>query len=392
MIHNFDKVINRRNTNSLKWDVKNDELPMWVADMDFQTAPKIIETIHKKTDLGIFGYTIIPDEYYFSILHWWKHRHEFQMEKDWIFFCTGVVPAISSIIRKMTTVGENVLILSPVYNIFYNSITNNGRNIMPSNLLYDGKEYNIDFADLENKLSNPQTTLMLLCNPHNPIGKIWDVKTLERIGDLCDKYNVLVVSDEIHCDLTMPNEKYIPFASINNTCANNSITCISASKAFNLAGLQTASVVIPNPIIRHKVNRGLNTDEIAEPNVFAIEATIAAFTYGESWLNELRSYIQLNKELSISFLSTHIPQLHVISSKATYLLWIDCTAITKDTDKLCDFIRENTGLYLSSGSVYGNNGNGFIRMNIACPKQPLQEGLHRFEKGINKFLENEKNL
>ena len=385
MQYNFSKTTNRFNSNSLKWDVKKEELPMWVADMDFETAPEIIEAIKKKVDLGIFGYTIVPDDYYLAISKWWSIRHNFNIEKEWILFCTGVVPAISSIVRKMTNLGDNVLIQSPVYNIFYNSIINNSRKIISSDLSFDGENYYIDFEDLEKKLSNPRTTLMILCNPHNPIGKVWDKETLRRIGELCLKHNVLVLSDEIHCDLTYEDNIYTPFASISSEIAQNSITCIAPTKTFNLAGLQTSSIIIPNEDIRKKVNRGINTDEVAEPNAFAIEATIAAFTKGEPWLEELIKYLSNNKKLVQQFIAKELPQLKLINSQATYLLWIDCNDITSDSEELCRYIRESTGLYLSSGTAYGANGNGFIRMNIACSKERLKEGLFRLKKGIESY-------
>ena len=306
MKYNFDQVINRRNTNSLKWDVKENELPMWVADMDFETAPEIQEAIQKRAAHGIFGYSILPDEWYEAYIGWWERRHHVTFEKDWLIFTTGVVPAISSIVRKLTTPAEKVVIQTPVYNIFYNSILNNGRVVLESPLQYDGKEYHMDLADLEKKLSDPQTGLMILCNPQNPTGKIWDRETLAKVGELCAKYHVVVVSDEIHCDLTDPQKEYIPFASVSEICAQNSITCIAPTKAFNIAGMQTAAVVVPNDTLRHKVWRGLNTDEVAEPNVFAVDAAIAAFTKGEPWLNALREYIAENKKQVVAFLEKEI--------------------------------------------------------------------------------------
>ncbi|MFD7439274.1 MalY/PatB family protein [Streptomyces sp. NPDC059861] len=383
--YDFSELTDRRRTNSLKWNVAERELPMWVADMDFRTAPEITEAIRRKTETGIFGYTVVPDDYAQVIAEWWGRRHGFEMQQDWIVFCTGVVPAISCIVRKMTTVGENVLILPPVYNIFYNSIVNNGRNVLCSDLRYDGTSYGIDFKDLEHKLAAPQTTLMILCNPHNPIGKIWDAGTLARIGELCAEHHVLVVSDEIHCDLTAPGRSYTPFASVSDTCADNSITCVAPTKAFNLAGLQTASVVIPNEQIRAKVRRGLNTDEVAEPNAFAIEATIAAFTAGEPWLDALRAYIQQNKERAADFIHTELPGLKVVPSNATYLMWIDCGAITSDTTDLCRFLREMTGLHLSDGAVFGGHGRSFLRMNVACPRSRLEDGLSRLKTGIDAY-------
>lgn len=385
MTYDFSKPVDRRHTNSMKWDVADHELPMWVADMDFETCPAVKEAILKKAQLGVYGYTIISDSYIESVMNWWKTYHHFELKKEWILFSTGVVPAISSIVRKMTTPAENVLIQSPVYNIFYNSIYNNGRNILSSDLVFDGKEYHIDFEDLEAKLADPQTTLMILCNPHNPIGKIWDKETLRRIGHLCAKHHVLVLSDEIHCDLCKPGLEYVPFASVDEVCQNNSITCVAASKAFNLAGLQSASVIVPNPVLRHKVNRGLNTDEVAEPNVFCMEANTAAFTMGRAWLEDLCVYIEENKAYVRQFIAENLPELYVVPSEATYLLWVNCQAVSEDTEELCQFIRAKTGLYVSNGEEYGKNGKTFIRINLACPRSRVEDGMARLKNGIEAY-------
>lgn len=388
MKYDFDTLQERFGTGSYKWDIKENELPMWVADMDFATAPEIIMAIEERAKHGIFGYAVVPDEWYQAYQDWWSRRHHFQMKKEWLMFCTGVVPALSSIVRKMTTVGENVLVQTPVYNIFFHSIYNNGRNILENRLVYDGEKYQIDFADLEEKLSNPQTTLMILCNPHNPVGKIWDRETLSRIGELCYKHNVLVVSDEIHCDLTDPGKEYIPFASVSELCAENSITCIAPTKTFNLAGIQTAAVVVPNPVLRHKVNRGLNTDEVAEPNVFATTAAVAAFCKGGEWLDELRGYLRENKDYVRAFIERELPQIKLVPSEATYLLWLDCQKITTHSKKLCRIIQEETGLILSSGRAYGKSGNGFLRMNVACQRERLIDGCQRLKQGILTYQEN----
>lgn len=377
----FDNNINRRNTGSMKWDVKEGELPMWVADMDFQTAPEITESIIKRAKHGVFGYTIVMDEWYQAYQTWWKKRHQFQLEKDWLIFCTGVVPAISSIVRKMTTVGENVAVMTPVYNIFFNSILNNGRNVLESRLIYDGSKYQIDFTDLEEKLSDPQTSLLILCNPHNPVGKIWDKETLKRIGDLCSKYHVLVLSDEIHCDLTEPGWEYTPFASVSDNCRRNSITCVAPTKTFNLAGIQTAAVIVPDEHLRHKVNRGLNTDEVAEPNVFAAIAPVAAFTYGREWLDALREYLWENRRFAEEYIKKEIKDVSPVSARATYLLWLDCRNVIGNQAELCRFICSHSGLYLSDGKEY-RNGEGFLRMNLACPREQVEEGLKRLKESV----------
>lgn len=382
MKYDFDTSVNRRSSYSLKWDIKENELPMWVADMDFPAAPEIREAIEKRAAHGVFGYTVIPDEWYEAYTCWWKNRHGVEFSKDSLVFCTGIVPAISSIVRKLTTPAEKVLIQTPVYNIFFNSILNNGRQVLENRLKYENGEYHMDFDDLEEKLSDPQTTLMILCNPHNPVGKIWDRETLCRIGDLCKKHHVAVVSDEIHCDLTDPDREYVPFASVSDACRENSVTCIAPTKAFNLAGLQTAAVAVPNEVLRHKVWRGLNTDEVAEPNAFAVNAAVAAFTKGGEWLDELREYIYGNKTLVDEFVKKEIPGISLVKSEATYLLWLDCSEVTSDAKELAGFIREKTGLYLSAGSQYGGNGNSFLRLNIACPRPVVQDGLNRLKKGV----------
>lgn len=382
MAYDFDKIVDRSNTNSMKWNVAEGELPMWVADMDFETAPAIMEAISKRAQHGCFGYTEVPDVWYQAYIDWWKVRHDFTMEKDWLMFCTGVVPAISSIVRKLTTPAEKVLVQTPVYNIFFNSILNNGRQVLESPLVFDGNAYHIDFEDLERKLADPQTTLMILCNPHNPIGKIWDKATLERIGMLCAKHHVIVLSDEIHCDLTDPGCGYIPFASVSDVCRDNSITCIAPTKTFNLAGLQTAAISVPNPVLRHKVWRGINTDEVAEPNAFAVDAVIAAFTKGSDWLDALRAYIYENKQYAVQYVKKQIPEVEILPSEATYLLWIYCKDLPENSREIAHRIRKKTGLFLSAGSGFSGDGDRFLRLNIACPRALLKDGMERLKRGV----------
>ncbi len=382
MKYDFDTVINRRGTDSVKWNVGKNELPMWVADMDFRLAPEIEKAIKKKMDHGVFGYAEIPDEWYASYINWWKTRHDFKMKKEGLVFCTGVVPAISSIVRKLTTPNENVVIQTPVYNVFFNSIINNGCRVLESPLLYKNGRYSMDFDDLEEKLSDPQTTLMILCNPQNPAGKIWDRKTLEKVGNLAKKHSVTVISDEIHCDITEHGKNYVPFASVSEVCREISVSCIAPTKAFNMAGMKSAAVYAENPVLCHKVWRALNTDEIAEPNSFACIAAIAAFSEGGDWLDALRNYISENKKRVYEFVKNEIPEISVVKSDATYLLWLDISKTGMESTELSAKIREKTGLFLTAGSVYGEAGKYFLRMNIACPKTLLEDGLNRLKKGI----------
>lgn len=381
----FDKITNRYNTNSIKWMGEEHELPMWVADMDFETCEEISNALIERANHKIFGYCDIPSSWNEAIFNWRLNRYNHVIEKDDLLYCTSVIASISSTVRKITSPGENIVIQTPVYNIFYNCILNNGRNVLESPLKYDGKEYSIDFDDLEEKLSNKQTSMMILCNPHNPIGKAWSKEELAKIGELCHKYNVVVLADEIHCDLTDPGVTYIPFSSVNETCKNISITCSSPTKTFNLAGLHTSYIYIPNPYLKHKVWRAINTDEVAEANVFAVTGAIAAFTHGAEWLDELRDYIFNNKNEFISKVEESLP-VHVIRSNSTYLLWVDCSKICDDTTELVDFIRKETGLRVTAGKVYGDAGKAFIRVNIATQKERVKDGIDRFIEGVNKYI------
>ncbi|MCR4585806.1 MAG: pyridoxal phosphate-dependent aminotransferase [Lachnospiraceae bacterium] len=375
----FDEVADRRGCASLKWDVKADELPMWVADMDFKTAPAVREAVAKKAAEGIFGYHIIPDEWYEAYINHWDKRHGLKIEKDELIFTTGVIPAISSIVRKLTTPAEKVLVQTPVYNIFFNSIYNNGRYIVKNPLKLTESGYEVDFEDLEKKLSDPQLTLMLFCNPQNPSGRIWDKETIGRIGELCKKYGVTVVSDEIHCDICEPGYSYIPFATVSETCREVSISCFSASKAFNIAGLNSAAVYIADPFIRHKVWRSLNTDEVAEPGAFAVCSAVAAFNEGGEWLDAMNAYIAENRKIAAAAIG-EISTLKLMDSHATYLLWIDARGAEEGGRGLAGKIRERSGLYISDGEEYGTPG--FLRMNIACPKSLLEDGLRRLKAAL----------
>ncbi len=385
MKYDFDTVHDRRKTDSVKWAVLDDELPMWVADMDFETAPEVKEALVERAAHGIFGYTDITDEWYDAYINWWGRRHGLCMEKPALMFCTGVIAAISSVVRKLTTPNENVLIQTPVYNIFFNSILNNGCRVSENGLIYENGEYKVDFADLEKKLSDPQTSLMILCNPHNPVGKIWDKETLSRIGELCFKHHVTVISDEIHCDIAKPGKSYIPFASVSDVCKSISITCIAPTKTFNLAGVQTSAVYVPDPVLRHKVWRAINTDEVAEPNAFATVGAITAFNKGEQWCDRMNEYVFENRRIAEEYIDKEIPEIGIVRGEATYLLWIDVRNVGNSRE-IANYLRKTTGLYITAGSVYGSAGEGFLRMNIACPRALLYDGLQRLYMGITGFL------
>ncbi|ALB30078.1 MalY/PatB family protein [Companilactobacillus heilongjiangensis] len=385
MQFNFDKINDRRNANSVKWNVKEHELPMWVADMDIQTAPAIVEAMHKDVDRGIFGYQYVPEAYFKAVSSWYKIEHNFEPETDWLVFSNGIMPTIGSILRHLTDVGDNVLIQEPNYNSFFQAIENNGRHILNSELTYKNGQYSIDWKDLETKMLDPQTSVMIVCNPHNPSGHIWDKATLTKIGQMAKQHNVLIISDEIHGDLTMPGHDYVPFASLDSDVTDNSISLVSPSKTFNVAILHAATMIIPNEQLRQRATRAVSVDGINEPGILAVDASIAAYTEGHEWLHELRKYIQGNREYLEKFVQDNIPEIKVIPAESTYLAWIDCRQLTDKSDDFNQFLRDETGLYLAEGTKYRGNGNCFLRMNLATPRCNVEDGVERLRKGINKF-------
>lgn len=380
--YNFDKITDRRKFNTVKWDLPENSLPMWVADMDFECAPEIRRAIEERAAHGIYGYSYAPTEYFTAITDFFERHTGYRHDPERMIFANGVVAIISSVVRKLTTPAEKVLIQAPVYNIFYNSILNNGRGVISSDLVYENGEYHIDFDDLEEKMSDPQTTLMILCNPHNPVGKIWTKDELVRIGELAHKHGVKVVSDEIHFPLTDPGKTCVPFASASDICRDISITCVSASKAFNLAGIFAACAIVPDPALCHKVWRGINTDEVGEPNAFAIDASIAAYTSCDQWLSEVREYIYENKLYCYDFIEKNIPNLKVVKGDATYLMWVDASYYTDDSNALKEQIFERTGLYVSSGASYGECSKSFLRINLATTRANVIDGMNRLKKAL----------
>ncbi len=380
-MYNFDKEVNRFNTNSYKWDVKENELPMWVADMDFEVAPFIKEALQKKLDENVYGYSYVTDEFYLSYKHWWKERYNVDLDTKWMVFSTGVVASLSSIVRKLTTIGENVLVQTPVYNCFFTSIKNSGRNVVENELIYQDGTYSIDFVDLENKLKDEQTTMMIVCNPHNPVGKIFSLEELSKMLELCHKYHVQMVVDEIHCDMTDPKLKYVPILSINNT--SDVVVLLAPSKTFNIAGLHASIAVVKDDNLRHKVWRGINTDEVGEPNFFCQNAHIAAYTKGKEYVEELNQYIYDNKQLFIKYLKENLPHLIVTKSNATYLLWVNISYYKMDSETFCTKLREETGLFITPGIQYGQNGDNFFRINMATTKKNVLDACERLKKFLD---------
>ena len=381
----FDEIIPRRGTNSYKWDTPEEEniLPMWVADMDFRTAPAIVKALQKRVEHGIFGYTKVPAAYYDSIVNWFGRRHSWSIKPEWIIYTTGVVPALSAIIKAATVPGDRVLVQTPVYNCFFSSIRNNGCEPVANPLIYANETYRTDFADLEKKAADPQVKLMLLCNPHNPAGRVWTRQELIRIGEICLRHNVLVVTDEIHCELVFPGHTYTPFSSISADFRMHSVTCTSPSKAFNLAGLQIANIISADEHMRTKIDKAINIHEVCDVNPFGVEALIAAYKHGEEWLEELQHYLYGNYNHLKTFFSEHFPQLPVTKLEGTYLVWIDCRTLKLSSREIENRLLEKGNIRVNAGCIYGEDGEGFIRINIACPRQTLTEGLNRLKRALN---------
>ncbi len=380
MTYDFDKIISRCNTNSVKWDTHPNILPMWVADMDFETAPAVKAAVQRRAEHGVFGYVHVPDTYYEAIINWFNRRHHWQMKKEWIIYTTGVVPAISAIIKAMTQPGDGVLIQTPVYNCFFSSIKNNGCNVIKNELVYHDNTYSIDFEDLEQKASDPSTKVMILCNPHNPAGRVWTLEELKHIGDICIRHQVFVIADAIHCELIMPGYDYIPFASISKEFEQHSATCSSPSKSFNIAGLQIANITISDDAIRRRVDRAIKTNEVENVNPFGIEALMAAYNESEDWLRQLNLYIYSNYQYLCDFFSTNLPQFPVTKLEGTYLVWIDISVLNKSSKAVTKELLTQENIWLNEGVMYGASGDKFVRLNIACPRQTLTDGLIRIKR------------
>lgn len=386
--YNFDKLTQRRGTNSYKWDETDDPnvIPVWVADMDFETAPCIVKALQERVAHGIFGYTFVPESYYEAVINWFSRRHGWRIDRSWIEYTSGVVPALSATIKALTQPGDKVLVQTPVYNCFFSSIRNNGCEIVESPLLHSANTYVINFVDLEQKLSDPAVKLFILCNPHNPAGRVWTPDELRHINDLCLHHNVRVVSDEIHCELTMPGYTYTPFASLSEACLNNSVTLNSPSKSFNTAGLQIANIISNDATIRRRINRAININEVCDVNPFGVIALQAAYNEGEAWLEALKAYLYTNYVALQSFFAEHLPQLPVTKLEGTYLVWVDIKATGLDADTLTDRLLHEAKVMVNSGTMYGREaGKHFIRINIACPKARLMQALTRIQQEINKL-------
>lgn len=379
MKYDFDKTIDRRATNSYKWDsAPEGVLPMWVADMDFRTASAIIDALQKRVAHGIFGYTRVPDAYYDAVTSWFSRRHGWNIDREWIIYTSGVVPAVSAVIKALTVPGDKVIVQTPVYNCFFSSIRNNGCEIVSNPLRRTADTYEMDFDALERCAADPRAKVMLLCNPHNPAGRVWTPDELTRLGNICLRNGVTVVADEIHCELVYQGFKYTPFASLSDAFLHRSVTCVSPSKAFNIAGLQIANIVAFDNDLRSRIDKAININEVCDVNPFGVAATIAAYNEGEEWLNQLVDYLHGNYEAMAEFCRCELPEFPITRLEGTYLVWMDCSSLGIPSDALEHALLDDARLWLNAGTMYGAEGEGYMRWNIACPRSVMLDGLNRF--------------
>lgn len=389
MKYDFDEIVNRRGTNSVKWDEAKEEgvIPMWVADMDFKAAPCILEALKKRVDHGVFGYTIVPDSYYESIVSWFERRHQWHIEREWIIYTSGVVPAISAIIKALTEPGDKVLVQTPVYNCFFSSIRNNGCTTAENALVRKGNSYEIDFDDFERQAADEKTKVFLLCNPHNPAGRVWTPEELSRMNDICLRHGVKVIADEIHCELVMPGHEFTPFAAVSKACQDNCITTNSPTKSFNIAGLQIANIITNNAEDRQKIDRAININEVCDVNPFGVIALQAAYNEGEDWINQLNVYLWENYQALKAFFKDNLPQLEVIDLEGTYLVWVNVRATGMTSNELTEKLLKEGKVFVNRGTMYDETtGEDYIRINIAMPRSLMLEGLKRMKSVIDKNI------
>ncbi|WP_027450516.1 MalY/PatB family protein [Xylanibacter brevis] len=386
--YNFDEIVTRRHTGCVKWDEPRplsvggeDIIPLWVADMDFKAAPAIQEAVIKRAQHGVYGYTVVEDDYYDAVISWFKRRHQWDIRREEIIYTTGVVPAMSVAIKALTMPGEKVLILSPDYNCFFSSIRNNGCEVLESILSPVGHTFEVDWSDFEAKCADEKTTVFLLCNPHNPTGRVWTKEELTRMNDICMKHGVKVVSDEIHCELVMPGHRFLPFAAVSEACRQNSVTLNSPSKSFNIAGLQAANIICAQPEWRRRLDRAVNINEVCDLNPFGPVALKAAYNDSEDWIDELNDYLWSNYQMLCDYAKEHLPHWKVSQLQGTYLLWIDITATGMTAQAYTDHLLRDYHVWVNPGTMYGpQSGEGYIRVNIACPQALLKEALERIKE------------
>lgn len=390
MNYDFDQITDRLQTGSIKWDFNQrifgraDILPLWVADMDFPAPQAVVEALINRARHGIYGYSSGMEGYYKALINWMQRHHGWEIQQEWIVFSPGVVPALNELVRGLTKPGEKILIQSPVYPPFSNAIRNHGREVVNNQLTYENGRYIMDFLDLEKKLASG-VKMMILCNPHNPVGRVWERWELERLGQLCLAHNVLVISDEIHGDLIYEGYRHIPFASLSPELAAQSIVCSAPSKTFNLAGLQTSNLIIPNAKYRQAFQASLDLTGVHNPNAFGIVALEAAYQHGSDWLEQLMLYLKGNVDYLMAFLDQDLPQIKAIRPEGTYLVWLDFRALGIEPKELQKFLVHSAGLGLNAGYTFGPGGEGFERLNLGCPRSVLADGLQRIKAAVQEL-------
>ncbi|TBL72934.1 MalY/PatB family protein [Paenibacillus thalictri] len=390
MKYDFDRVIERKGTNSSKWDQLEklfgapDVLPMWVADMDFEAPPEVVEALEKRANHGIFGYTVRPQSYYDAYMQWQKDRHGWKIEQEWICTCPGVVTAISMIIDVLTAPGDRIMVQVPVYHPFYDMIALNGREIVRNPLRLENGRYTMDFELIERQFAEDQVKALLLCNPHNPVGRVWTSEELTRLSELCIKYNIMVFSDEIHKDIVYKGHNHIPIASLSEISAQQTVTFTAPSKTFNIAGLQSSTLIIPNKEWRQKYIRKQKTLALDMENCFAAVAAECCYTSGGPWLDALLAYLEENRDTVLRFVEQELPEVTAFRSEGTYLVWMDCRNISPSGAELKKLMFREAGVAFSEGSGFGKEGEGFVRVNIGCPRPLLLEGLQRFADAVHR--------
>lgn len=385
----FDKLTERRGTSCCKWDnAANDNvIPLWVADMDFEVAPAIKEALAERVSHGIFGYTKVPDSYYDAITNWFDTRHNWHIEREWILYTTAVIPALSCALKAMTLPGEKVLVQTPVYNCFFSSIRNSGCEVAESRLKRNGDSYVIDFDEFEEKCKDEKVSVFILCNPHNPAGRVWTSDEMAKINEICLRNGVRVIADEIHCEIVMPGYRYTPFASVSKECLDNSVTLTSPSKGFNTAGLQIANIFCSDPALRRRIDRAININEVCDVNPFGVAALQAAYNKGAEWLDQMNAYIHGNYIELKDFCREYLPKFEVLRLEGTYLAWVDINGIEFTADELARKLEDEADVMVNSGTMYGRQaGQGYIRINLACPRQRLREALVRIGRGLAEYM------
>lgn len=395
MAYDFDKIVERRGTSCVKWDSDprriegtdypvGDPLPLWIADMDFEAPPEITQALVERARHGIFGYTLVPDSCYDAIIAWEAKRHGWRIEKDWIHFLPGAVPAAHMAVQAFCQPGDRIIVQQPVYYPFFRAALNNGAQIANNPLRLRGERYEIDFEDFERQARDPRTTLFILCSPHNPVGRVWSREELGRLDDICRRHDVRVFSDELHCDILMPGHRHCPFGSLNDACRDNSMTAIAPSKTFNLAGLHATVVITPDPGMRRRFENVLARNSIGQPNLFAVTGMEAAYAHGEKWLDELLIYLKENYDFMVDYLEERLPQVRVMPLEGTFLAWLDFSALESDTYVLQKRMLTEANVWLDEGWIFGPEGNGFERIVLACPRSILKEALDRIVKVFGK--------